>query len=190
MKRKLVIAIFAVALSSALTRAASAQNSVNVTVPGNATGSFGNPTNGSEPYVPALAVAGPGTITISYLSGLVTDCCPDFSTGPNGTPFYFASTQSPLEEANGVSGGTIADLDALIGEFVPKGRTLAEGFMAVDGTKDIARIGLLPARLVFIGTGKTISVTEAGTLFLGINDDQATGNGGEFTVAVTFTPSN
>jgi hypothetical protein len=53
---------------------ASAQNSVNVTIPGNTLGGFGNPSiDNSEPFVAALAVDGPGTITVSYLSGLVTE---------------------------------------------------------------------------------------------------------------------
>ena len=42
--------------------------------------------------------------------------------------------------------------------------------MAIDGTKDAALVGIMPGELFFIGTGKTFSVTEAGTLFLRIND--------------------
>jgi len=170
---------------------ANAQDSVNVTVPGNTLGGFGNPSiDNSEPFVAALAVNGPGTITVSYLNGLVTDCCPDFSAGPNGVSFDGGTTQTPLQESIGVAGGIDPHTDALIGEFVSRGRTLATGFSAVDGTKDKVRVGLLPADLFFIGTGRTFPVTEAGTLFLGINDSNGQSNGGAFTVLVTFTPAN
>jgi hypothetical protein len=47
----------------------------------------------------------------------------------------------------------------------------------------------LPAGLFFIGTGKTFPVQEAGTLFLGINDDNGESNGGAFTVSVSFVPA-
>jgi hypothetical protein len=124
----------------------------------------------SEPFVAALAVNGPGTITVSCLNGLVTDCCPDFSTGPNGISF-------DVQESIGVAGGIDPHTDALIGEFVSRERTLATGFSAVDG-KDKVRVGLLPADLFFIGTGRTFPVTEAGTLFLGINDSNGQSKGG------------
>lgn len=45
-----------------------------------------------------------------------------------------------------------------------------KGFLAIDGTKGAALVGIMPGGLFFIGTGKTFSVTEAGTLFLRIND--------------------
>ena len=189
MKRTQTLGILSVVFFSLVTLA-NAQNPVNVTVPGNATGNFGHPSRAGQPFIAALAVNGPGTITVSYLSGVVTDCCPNFSTGPNGILFDGGTSQSPLQEANGVAGGSNPDTDALIAEFVPKSRTLASGFAAVDGTKGLVRVGLLPADLVFIGTGKIIPVKEAGTLFLGINDCNAESNGGAFTVSITFTPAN
>ena len=39
--------------------------------------------------------------------------------------------------------------------------------------------------LFLIGTGKTFRVSEAGTLFLGINDCWVGDNGGGFTVTIT-----
>ena len=60
-----------------------AVDSATVTVPGNACGGFGNPSSGSVPLVPALAISGPGTITISYVSGTVTDSY-GINTGPDG----------------------------------------------------------------------------------------------------------
>jgi hypothetical protein len=44
------------------------------------------------------------------------------------------------------------------------------GFNALDGTKDVTSVGIMPNYLFFIGTGKTFSVHQPGTLFLGIND--------------------
>lgn len=191
MKRTQVVVTFAAAVYFSIAGTASAQNSVNVTIPGNTLGGFGNPSiDNSEPYVAALAVNGPGKITVSYLSGLVTDCCPDFSTGPNGIVFNGGTTQTPLQESIGVAGGIDRYTDALIGEFVPRERTLAVGFSPVDGTKDKVPVGLLPGELMFIGAGKTFPVTKAGTLFLGINDSNGATNGGEFTVSVTFAPAN
>lgn len=169
---------------------ATAQTTATVFVPGNTLGDFGNPSvDGNQPYVTGIVASGPGTIVITYLSGTVTDCCPELSTGPDGTPFNFASGQSPLQEAEGIAGGTIDDLDALIGTFVPQSRVQAPGFSPVDGTKDRVSVGLLPSALFFIGTGKRLSVSQAGTLFLGINDDNAAGNGGGYNVLIIFTPA-
>ena len=191
MNRTQAVVIIGTAVFLSVAVTASAQNSANVTIPGNTLGGFGNPSiDNSEPFVAALAVNGPGTITVSYLSGLVTDCCPDFSAGPNGIILDGGTTQTPLQESIGVAGGIDPHTDALIGEFVLRGRTLAAGFSAVDGTKDKVRVGLLPADLFFIGTGKTFPVIEAGTLFLGINDSNGQSNGGAFIVSVTFRPVN
>jgi hypothetical protein len=167
------------------------QTTATVFVPGNTLGDFGSPSvEGNQPYVTGVVATGPGTIVVTYLSGEVTDCCPNFSTGPNGTPFDFGTAQSPLQETAGIAGGTVGDTDALIGIFVPKLRTQATGFKAVDGTKDLAGVGLLPSALFFIGTGKALTVSEAGTLFLGINDCNADGgNGGGYNVSITFTPA-
>jgi hypothetical protein len=188
MKQKQVAVMSAALLFVAVTTA-NAQPTVNVTIPGSATGSFGTPTKDSLPFVPALSVDGPGTITVTYLSGLVTDCCPDFSTGPNGVIFDIGNTQSPLQEAIGVAGGTVLYTDALIGVFAERSRVLTPGFSPIDGTKNLTVVGLLPGHLFFVGTGKTFRAPTAGTLFLGINDNVA-GDGGSFTVSVAFTPAN
>ena len=171
--------------------AANAQT-VIVSVPGNALGSFGNPACCSFPLVTALTVSGPGTITVSYISGTVTDSG-GINTGPNGVVWNVTGNQFPLQEASGISGGPVDNLDALIGVFVPRLRVLASGFSPVDGTKgtpSAPKVGILPTGLVFIGTGRTIVAEEAGTLFLGINDDNAASNGGAFLVSVTFVPSS
>jgi hypothetical protein len=43
----------------------------------------------------------------------------------------------------------------------------------------------MPDGLFLIGAGKTFSVSEAGTLFLGINDCEVSDNSGGFNVTVT-----
>jgi hypothetical protein len=155
-----------------------------VFVPGNTNGCFGIPIDKCVPLVAALAVSGPGTVTVTYVSGTVTDAF-GINTGPNGVSFNEDTMQAPLQEVIGVSGGTITNLDALIGVFVPSSRVGATGFKPIDGTKDRARAGIVPCRLFFIGSGKTFSVGGAGTLFLGINDQFVGDNGGGFTVTVT-----
>jgi hypothetical protein len=78
----------------------------------------------------------------------------------------------------------IDHIGALIGVFVPATRVGKWKFRPVDGTKVLARNGILPNTLVFVGTGKTFWVFEAGTLYLGINDDLVGDNGGGFNVTV------
>ncbi len=155
-----------------------------VFVPGTASGYFGNPQDNAVPFVAALAVTGPGTITVTYVSGTVTDCC-GINTGPNGVRFRTHGQQWPLQEARGVAGGTVYNEDALIGVFVPATTVNRTGFTAIDGTKDATRVGIIPNKLFFIGTGKTFPVSEAGTLFLGINDIVTSDNGGGFNVTVS-----
>jgi hypothetical protein len=79
----------------------------------------------------------------------------------------------------------ITNLDALIGVFVPQSRVQKTGFSPIDGTKGVAKVGIMPCNLFFIGTGKTFPVSEAGTLYLGINDWYVGDNGGGFNVTVT-----
>ena len=157
-----------------------------MTVPGNASGHFGNVADLIVPFVPAISVNGPSSITVTYVSGTVTDCC-GINTGPNGVPWPTHGTQSPIEEAWALSGGTEPRLDALIGVFVSQRRMNRPGFQAVDGTKSIATAGIAPDLLFFIGEGTTIQTTEAGTLYLGINDNWVSDNGGAFVVSVSAT---
>jgi len=166
---------------AAATIAASAQT--QVFVPGNASGYFGRPLDLVVPFVPAITVAGPGTITVTYLSGTVTGY--NMEAGPNGVPWDQGTSQLPLQEAKGGAGGKVNNLCALIGVFVPQARVAHQGFSAIDGTKNSARVGIMPGWLFFIGEGKTFDVKEAGTLFLGINDQLVSDNGGGFNVEVT-----
>ena len=132
----------------------------------------------------ALTVSGPGTITVTYVSGTVTDTG-GVNTGPNGVPWTTGGAQAPLQEAHGTLVKKITNLDALIGVFIPQSRVQKSGFSAIDGTKGVAKVGIMPGHLFFVGTGKTFPVSEAGTLFLGINDMGVGDNGGGFNVTVS-----
>lgn len=184
--REILTAAFAIALAAATPVPAFSQT--QVFVPGNASAFFGNGADIQVEYVPAVTVQGPATITVSYVSGTVIDAG-GVNTGPNGTTWDTQGGQSPLQEAQGISGGTIQNLDALIGSFVPASTiNNPEVFSPLDGTKDVAPVGIMPDSLFFIGEGITYSATEAGTLYLGINDWWVGDNSGGYTVQVSATP--
>ena len=175
------IALVLVLFVAAATITAAGQN---VFVPGNATGCFGNDDTGCAPLVAALTVSGPGKITVTYVSGTVNWGGGD--VGPNGGFYGKSDYQFPLQEADGFAPHTkIGNIAALIGVFVPQYRVLRKGFNALDGTKNVTRVGIKPGGLFFIGEGKTFDVKEAGTLFLGINDTYVGDNSGGFNVTVT-----
>ena len=177
------IACALVLFLAAITTGGHAQT--QVFVPGNASGYFCNPIDLLVPFVPAMTVNGPGTITVTYLSGTVTGSNGD--AGPNGVPWDERCCQLPLQEAHGVAGGKIKNLCALIGVFVPQTRVQDHrGFNPVDGTKNVSRVGVMPGALFFVGEGKTFTVKQAGTFYLGINDQLVSDNGGGFNVEVSF----
>ncbi|MGA7381828.1 MAG: hypothetical protein WBX03_13345 [Terriglobales bacterium] len=175
------LALIIIILTAAATTTAA---QTNVFVPGNATGCFGSTDTGCAPLVAALTVTGPGTITVTYVSGTVD--WGSAEVGPNGGPYPNTSDyQFPLEEAEGIAPHTkINNIAALIGVFVPQARAQYKGFNPVDGTKNLTTVGILPNGLFFVGTGKTASVNGPGTLFLGINDTMASDNSGGFNVTV------
>ncbi len=177
------IALGLVLFVAAATMTAPAQT--QVFVPGNASGWFGNSVDLLVPLVPAIAVSGPATITVTYVSGTVN--WGDGDVGPNGGPYTNSGGfQFPLQEAKGVaSPRQIGNIAALIGVFVPQSRVNASGFTAIDGTKNATRVGIMPNGLFFVGEGTTLTVTGAGTLFLGINDTLTGDNSGGFTVTVS-----
>ena len=181
------IALVLLLFVAAMAMFAHAQQDVQVFVPGTASGYFGNPVDMVVPFVPAITVNGPATVTVTYVSGTVIWDTVGDSTGPNGTPDCRAckGMQFPLHEARGIGLGTIKNLGALIGAFVPQERAAHQGFSAIDGTKNATRGGIMPNKLFFIGEGLTFDVKEAGTLFLGINDTIVGDNSGGFTVDVT-----
>jgi hypothetical protein len=179
------LALLIVLFVAAITIAAHAQTQVFVA--GNISGAFGNPADQVNPLVPAITVDGPGTITVTYVSGTVTDS--DGEIGPNGEDFKCGkySIQTPIQERHAVAGGTCHHVDALIGVFVPQSRVQDKrGFNPIDGTKNLTRVGIVPSTLFFIGESKTFDVKQAGTLYLGINDMIVGDNGGGFTVNVSI----
>lgn len=167
----------------------------SVSVPGTAGGCFGSVVNDCPPLVSAITVSGPGTITITYVSGIVHWVIPNGNTaGPDGVSCPTVDCgveQTPLLEAQGVqpTNGTIPHVAGLIGVFVLQGRVQMAGFQALDGTKNVAAVGIMPNGLFLVGRSKTITVPEAGTLFLGVNDWYVNDNGGAFNVTVIYTPS-
>jgi len=172
--------VILVLIVAATTAAAQTQ----VFVPGTATGFFGGPSPDIQvPFVPAISVSGPSWITVTYVSGMVTDCC-GVVAGPDGVPWPIGVEQFPLQEAVGVAIEKVNNMDALIGVFVPQKTVQRKGFNALDGTKSVTHVGIMPNGLFFIGAGKRLWVTQAGTLFLGINDCWVGDNGGGFTVTV------
>jgi hypothetical protein len=113
------------------------------------------------------------------------------TTGPEGASCSSCQAgQTPLHESRGEGHRKLDKVGALIGIFVPAWRVQQTGFQAIDGTKGIPTsgplvLGICPADLLFVGESKTFDVTEAGTLFLGINDPQVGDNSGGFNVTVT-----
>ncbi|MDQ1352391.1 MAG: hypothetical protein QG657_2697 [Acidobacteriota bacterium] len=183
MKNKIVFFSFLLAFLATGTIIVSA---ATVVVPGNATGGFGNPPVGYVPLIPALKVYAKGTIIISYISGTITDSG-GVNAGPNGATYVLAPwDQMPLQEVVGTMAGTVPNLNALIGAFVPASTVKINGFAAVDGTKALAPVGIPVNALFFVGTYATVDVNGPGTLFLGINDGYVGDNGGSFTVKVSF----
>jgi hypothetical protein len=157
-----------------------------VFVPGNASGYFGNSNDLVIPFVQAITVNGPSTITITYVSGTVQ--WGGGEVGPTGGPYPASGFQFPLQEAKGVAPhNKLNNIAALIGAFVPQTRVQLNGFSALDGTKNITQVGIMPSSLFFVGETATITVTLPGTLYLGINDTLVSDNSGGFTVQVSST---
>ena len=179
-------ATFTLLALSILTLAATTAAAQNqVFVPGNASGFFGWPADIQVPLIPAITVSGPNWITVTYVSGTICDGGGGCDIGPNGVKWEMPGQQSPLQEAKGISGGTISNLDSLIGVFVPQKTVQKKGFNPLDGTKCVTRVGIMPNGLFFIGTGKKVWAGQAGTLFLGINDWIVSDNSGGFNVTVS-----
>jgi hypothetical protein len=163
-----------------------AHGQTQVFVPGAVSGNFGNPSDEINPLVAALTVSGPGTITVTYVSGLVCWAGPSNCTGPDGTYCSWCPLQQwPLQESRGIGLTKTHKVGALMGVFVPACKVNSPGFQAIDGTKNNAQLGIMPGGLFFVGTGKTFPVSEAGTLYLGINDTIVSDNSGGFNVDVS-----
>jgi hypothetical protein len=162
-----------------------------VSVPANANGGFGLGNVGPNvPLVKAITTSSSSIITIRYFSGTL---CIDFGVcgiGPNGIQFPLGSRfGTPLQEVLGLAFGTVTNVGALIGAFVPEPLVNTSGFEAVDGTKLASGLGIMPNRLFFLGTYNVLSESP-GTLYLGINSPNGGGqHSGSITVTVQTTPS-
>lgn len=167
------------------------QHVVLVSVPATATGGFGNVIGGSGnelhglPFVTAYTAIGPGVIRVTA-RGEWTIWFGGPMLGPDGYFETSPTVQSPLAEAAGTSWGVSAMGGALIGAFVPASVVSMPGFSPVDGSKGLAAIGIAPSSLMYIGRAAFIQISGPGTLFLGINDADATvfDNSGSLTVRV------
>ena len=142
---KILFALFM--FVAAVTLAAPAQTQVFVS--GQTNGGFGGPIDMVVPYVPAVIVDGPATITVTYLDGTVTDAG-GVNTGPNGVDWDCTNWgQLPQQEDHGIAGGNCPYLDALIGVFVPQPRA---GHGEADGAGKIAGSIVKAGNLVRFGT--------------------------------------
>jgi len=152
---------------------------------------FGNPTDPDDnPLVAGIAVAGPTTITISA-TGCETDGPPSPEcVTPNGyelTPSAWGGAEDPLQEA-GVVGTVDPNFDGLIGAFVPAATADNPSFVAIDSTKpqcSVTDVCISPTLLFFVGDSDVYNATQAGTLFLGIDDWVTDDNGGSFSATLT-----
>jgi hypothetical protein len=167
---------------------ASAGKPFNVTVPATASGGFGSPNTGYAPMTAGITVPGPGTIVITYQSGMWSPVS-GYIAGANGIPTQNEGDDySPLQGSIGVTGGSVNNLMALNGAFVAKADVDSEGFSPVDQL--IApKVGISPSALFFVGQRKSLQVAGAGTLYLGPNDGDVSDDSGSLIVSVAFTPA-
>src|SRR5438270_10750549 len=136
------LVVVTILLSFAATIAANGQ--IQVFVPANTNGGFGNGVDRVVPLVRAVTVSGPATITLTYVSGMVSGG--NGVAGPAGinTSPSCIGWQFPLQEADGTNPGVCPYSYALLGVFVPQTRVTRYGFKAVDGTKGVAGVGIMP----------------------------------------------
>ena len=173
---------------------------VMITVDSKASGMFGEHPSGFAgtvlDMVEALTVSGPTKIKISATGQInISPGVAVFETvSPDGvsTDQFDRSLVGflPLEEPL-VDAGTdpnslpmlLPDAGALMGAFVPQAIVELPGFLAKDD--DFPNGGISPGLLFFVGSGPfTFLASEAGTLFLGINDNRTGNNLGAFQVTV------
>jgi hypothetical protein len=115
----------------------------SVEVSAMASGGFGTPPQGFLPLTEVLTVRKESIITIKYEKG--TWCFGiGLCTGPNGATFDNSGFATPLQESIGVLGGTVTNIGALIGAFVPEALVKTPGFQALDGTLLTSGVGIMP----------------------------------------------
>jgi hypothetical protein len=154
-----------------------------------ASGGFGSPPEGFSHLTEALTVHEESTITIQYRKG--TWCFgAGLCTGPNGANFDNSGFATPLQESIGVLGGTVTNIGALIGAFVPEPLANTPGFQPLDGTLLTSGVGITPNLLFFVGNYNVVQVSGPGTLYLGINDGNVSDNSGSITVTAKAQSSH
>lgn len=160
-------------------------DTIVVTVPGNASGGFGSPSDQTTPFVLAIKVRLASSITITA-TGCVTDAGISCVT-PDG--FSFFGMLTPLQEA-GLAGNPDTHVDGLIGAFVPAVTAANPNFKPIDNANPACSPGpcIDRTQVFFIGSSKTFAVGEAGTLYLGIDDFIVGDNGGSFQVTISTIP--
>jgi hypothetical protein len=147
-------AMLLVVFVATATMAACAQTSVFI--PANASGHFGNPANQIKPTGPAITVSGPATITVTYLSGTIIDKTVWLSARRlwRGT-----TTTTYGSRFKKVKCDAVKNADCLIGIFFSSAKWMHSGFQAIDGTKGIVAIGIMPGNLFFMGKGRSFKVS-------------------------------
>src|SRR5260370_17070463 len=109
MARMKTLLLLAVCVLAATSVVYAQQVTASVFVPSNASGSFGNPLgSGGAPLVSALTVTGPATITVTYVSGTITDAG-GVNTRPNGDTCNTAAAHTPLHDQQAVSRGSLTN---------------------------------------------------------------------------------
>ena len=184
---------------------AGAAGAVEVTVDAQVNGSFGfHPAGANEglDMVQGYVFDGPTTVSISasgtvlLFPGAGLENVPpdgvDFDGGAIGLTRVTNLGYTPLEEAEVDAGSDFTtfstilfDSGALVGAFVPEATVNSAGFEAKDD--DFGFPGISSDQLFLIGAGPfEFTATEAGTLFLGLNDNRPLNNEREFQVSISL----
>ncbi|MCC9603404.1 PEP-CTERM sorting domain-containing protein [Stieleria sp. JC731] len=181
----------------------------DVVVSAGATGGFGryddDVSEGGGDMVLGWDFSGPNQTILISATGTIR-IGPEFpSNGPGGVAItvdnisVLQQTYTPLEQQfvdSGVLtiprpvGDSLSDTGALIGAFVSSTTASFSKFQPRDpDTLGLDGIGIAPQDLMLIGDGEfSFTSTEAGRLYLGINDLFPSNNSGSFTVTITAIP--
>ncbi len=204
MARKLTQIVSALITALAVSASSPSVLADTVTVDSKATGGFGFhpgevPPAGT-PMISGFVFSDRSTVVVIATGTIDLAGVPELQDiSPDGTAFVgdqFGQTRAdfgylPLEE-DSVDGGanfilfsnTLPDAGALIGAFVLKSTIDSPGFSPKD--EDFGTPGIASNQLFFIGADPfEFKAKEAGTLFLGINDNRAFNNTGSFDVTLS-----
>lgn len=129
------------------------------------------PSKATSDFVKAITVSSPSLIQLTATGKISSGAVKNIT--PKGASKNLATCQNQflachplsLHKSAGVDFKTVSDFGALIGYFVPA------------STQH-------PSTMFFVGNYNEYVATEAGSLFLGINENDATDNTGNFSVQV------